>query len=111
MTDGQDTLWVGGGTDFGQRGLHAFDIETLQHLATHDVGATKGVSIDYDGYVWGVSGVGSLIPTPEGGNVAYRLDPATGDVQSYNGLTGAYTYSDMTGFGLTTAGVIIPVIE
>ncbi len=111
MTDGAGTLWVGGGTDFGDPGLHGFDIETLQHLSSHPVGAVKGVSIDFDGYVWGVSGVGAFANTAERGTIAYRLDPNTGDVQSYNGLNGAYTYSDMTGFGLRSAGVIVPPIE
>ncbi len=49
-----------------------------------------------------VSGVGA-------GDTAYRLDPKSGEVKAYTGLTGAYSYSDMTGFGLKQAGVI-PVI-
>ena len=33
------------------------------------------------------------------------LDPATGQVDTVSGLVGAYTYSDMTGFALSSAGV------
>ena len=56
---------------------------------------TKGVSVDIDGYVWVVN------------QWAWKVDPATGlDVGSYNGLTGPYTYSDMTGYAL--GNVICP---
>ena len=50
---------------------------------------------DFDGYVWGVGFANSN---------AYRADPTTGDVQTFNQLVGAYTYSDMTGFALNSAG-------
>ena len=33
-------------------------------------------------------------------NTAYRFDPDTLQVDSYAGLIGPYTYSDMTGWGL-----------
>ena len=49
----------------------------------------KGVSIDVDGYLWAVDGA------------AHKVDATTGQlVGSYNGLTGPYTYSDMTGHAL-----------
>ena len=55
------------------------------------------MSIDFFGYVWAVNGDG-----------AHRVDPETGEVTSYNGLVGAYTYSDMTGYALSTVGGGIP---
>jgi hypothetical protein len=54
-----------------------------------------GISVDFDGKVWGVGFANSN---------AYRADPETDEVESYNQLVGAYTYSDMTGFALSTAG-------
>ena len=38
------------------------------------------------------------------GNGAHRVDPVTGTVTSYNGLTGAYTYPDTTGHALSVVG-------
>jgi hypothetical protein len=99
MTDGNGTIWVGGGGDAGMAGVHSFDEETLamkQSIMVPD--GVKGVSIDFDGYVWGVAK----------GDVASRVDPATGDIQTYRGLTGAYSYSDMTGYGLRVAGTAPP---
>ena len=54
------------------------------------------MSIDFDGNVWGVQ---------FNGNSAYRVDPVTHTVDTFSGLVGAYTYSDMTGFALSAAGV------
>jgi hypothetical protein len=55
------------------------------------------VSIDFFGNVWAVNGSG-----------AHRVDPNTGDVTSYTGLVGAYTYSDMTGHALSVVGGGVP---
>jgi hypothetical protein len=99
MTDGNGTIWVGGGGDGGTPGVHSFDEETLmmkQSIMVPD--GVKGVSIDFDGYVWGVAK----------GSVASRVDPVTGHIDTYKGLTGAYSYSDMTGYGLTVAGTAPP---
>jgi hypothetical protein len=52
-----------------------------------------GISIDFTGKVWGVTFASSQV---------YRLDVETEEVLTYGGLTGAYTYSDMTGFGLSS---------
>jgi len=107
MTDGGDKIWVGGGADFGINGLHAFDANSLQFIQSYDVGGqVKGVSIDFDGKVWGVGG-GSSSPDND---KAFRLDPMTGTVDIFRGLVQAYSYSDMTGFGLQNSGpVIVPV--
>jgi hypothetical protein len=67
--------------------------ETLAVEAQWPTPDAYGVSIDFYGYVWTVNNSG-----------AHRVDPATGEVTSYNGLVGAYTYSDMTGYALTYAG-------
>ena len=74
-------------------GVTAIDVETLQILDTIQIpngGITKGVSIDFEGFVWVVNM----------GSNAYRVDPDTHMFESYDGLDGAYTYSDMTGAGL-----------
>ena len=92
MTDGADLIWHS--DDFGM--LMGFNIETLlvdQHVQLPEY--VHGVSVDFAGMVWGVSFAGSN---------AYRADPVTGTVDTYGGLIGAYTYSDMTGFALSTAG-------
>jgi hypothetical protein len=92
MTDGDSLIWHSDpdGTLLG------YDIETLQVQQQVQLPEyVHGVSVDHHGYVWGVGFSNSN---------AYRADPVTGDVQTYSGLVGAYTYSDMTGFALKTAG-------
>jgi hypothetical protein len=37
-------------------------------------------------------------------DVAYRVDPTTGVVDTVTGFNLPYTYSDMTGFGLSQVG-------
>lgn len=96
MTDGGDRIWVGGA------GLQEYDAESMALIQTHMVGGgVKGVSIDFDNKVWGVGGGMS-----GNGSEAYRLDPATGQYDTFTGLVGAYSYSDMTGFGLKKAGFV-----
>ena len=53
----------------------------------------KGISVDVDGFVWAVTGSAHKI-TPD---APYAFDG------SYTGLSGPYTYSDMTGWGLQNA--------
>jgi streptogramin lyase len=74
-------------------GVVGVNRETLAVEATWPTTTSYGMSVDFYGYVWTVNG-----------NYAIRIDPETGDTQSYNGLTGAYTYSDMTGYALFHAG-------
>ncbi|MFV8749600.1 hypothetical protein ACNOYE_03495 [Nannocystaceae bacterium ST9] len=69
------------------------DRETLQVAKTCPVEA-YGISIDFEGYVWGVAF----------GSAANKIDPETCQVWTYNGLVGAYTYSDMTGYALSNVG-------
>lgn len=82
-------LWLGAsGT-----GVTGIDRETFAVVHNWPTPSSYGVSIDFFGYIWAVNG-----------NGAHRVDPDTGAVTSYNGLTDAYTYSDMTGYALNTIG-------
>jgi len=80
-----DLLWVASGSFI--RGVNR---QTLLVEREWSVPGAYGISIDFAGYVWAVAYFGG----------AHRVDPETGAVTSYNGLTGAYTYSDMTGAAL-----------
>lgn len=73
------------------------DIATKQlvedAIALPGCGMPVGVSIDVEGYVWVVDQTAS---------VAYKVDPETYEVVVVvEGLVGPYTYSDMTGGGLS----------
>jgi hypothetical protein len=93
MTDANGILWH---SRYPEGVLVGIDTETVQLVNTLTIPAyVHGVSIDFSGNVWGVA---------FGGSEAYRVDPVTGQVDTYGGLTGAYTYSDMTGFALSSAG-------
>lgn len=90
MSDGNGTMWL------SHDPLLGIDINTMQLVQSIDIPQDiHGVSIDFDGYVWGV---------PIAGSVAYRIDPVTQTYDQFDGLVGAYTYSDMTGFALANAG-------
>jgi hypothetical protein len=78
----------------GNGGVIGVNRDTLQVEKTWPAGGAYGISIDFEGYVWAVA---------NGTNVS-KIDPATGQYQTYNGLVGAYTYSDMTGFALSSVG-------
>jgi hypothetical protein len=94
MTDDQGVLWHSRYPDAMMVGI---DTETLAVVDTIPIPAyVHGVSIDFDGYVWGVQ---------FGGSQAYRIDPVAHTVDTFDGLVGAYTYSDMTGFALSAVGV------
>ena len=82
-------LWVSNG-----QGVIGVDRETLQVQQTWNAAGSYGVSIDFEGYVWTVAS----------GSTASKIDPATGQFWTYNGLVGAYTYSDMTGYALVSVG-------
>ena len=88
MEDGNGTLYVSAGAG----GIIAVDTETLAQKQLFPLPEyVHGISIDYYGYVWGVS---------IGAN-AYRVDIMNnGTFDTFSGLVGAYTYSDMTGVAL-----------
>jgi hypothetical protein len=89
MSDGGDILWMASSP---MRGInrHTLAVEYSIPLPEY----VHGVSIDYQGYVWGVSMNTS----------AYRVDPQSGTWDTVTGLVGPYTYSDMTGFALNNVG-------
>jgi streptogramin lyase len=99
MEDAQGRMWVAG------YAITAIDVDTMELLDTFampvmngnpDTGYGRGISIDFEGYVWSPS---------HWSNAAYRLDPQTGEFDKVDGLDFPYTYSDMTGFALANAGV------
>ena len=94
MADGDPggLLWMSYGG--GVRGVDRTTFDIVHDFSTP---SSYGVSIDFYGNVWAVNGSG-----------AHRVDPSDGTVTSYNGLTGAYTYSDMTGHSLSVVGGGIP---
>ncbi len=87
MEGPNDLMWVS-----ATQGAISIDINTLAFgpvFVTNMGGEVKGISIDVDGYTWVVN------------DIAFKVDPMTGiAVDFYNGLTGPYTYSDMTGYAL-----------
>ena len=89
MEDDKGTLYMSGGNG----SIVAVDVETLQVKTSYPLPQyVHGISIDYYGFVWGVSL----------GAQAYRVDikdPAA--FKTFDGLVGAYTYSDMTGVALS----------
>jgi hypothetical protein len=90
-SDPDGLLWM------GSAGAMAIDRDTFAVVHQWPTPDSYGISIDFYGYVWTVNADG-----------AHRVDPDTGVVTSYNGLIGAYTYSDMTGYALNTVGGGIP---
>ena len=87
MADGNGLIWLASSS------LVAVDIETLDVVQTIALpNYVHGVSVDFYGYVWGVT---QLQP------FAYRVDPATEEIETFTGLVGPYTYSDMTGWALS----------
>ncbi len=88
MEDGAGTLYKA-----TPGGVMAIDTTTMQVLRSYALPQhAHGISVDFYGYVWAVSQ----------GSEAYRLDPADGSFAAVGGLVGAYTYSDMTGFALSS---------
>jgi hypothetical protein len=95
--DDEGVMWF---ATFSPPGLRGVDIETLQevkwiHLPTN---SSRGVSVDFYGYVWFVDQETS----------AWKVDTDAETWESYGGLNGPYTYSDMTGHGLNLVSGGIP---
>ena len=93
--DAQGRMWMAIFPWDATRGVIAFNVDTMDIIKTIDMTAvaasSRGVSIDFNGYVWMV----------ESGSQAFRIDPDLETWEVYGGLNGAYTYSDMTGWGLS----------
>jgi streptogramin lyase len=92
--DGQGRMWMAVYPWDNFRGVHAFDVDTMQIIKTIDMTqvtpSSRGISIDFEGYVWMVDQHQS----------AWKIDADANTWEHYDGLTGPYTYSDMTGWGL-----------
>jgi hypothetical protein len=89
MSDGGDILWMASSPMIG---INRQTLAVEYSIPLPDY--VHGVSIDYQGYVWGVSM----------SSEAYRVDPVAGTWDTVTGLVGPYTYSDMTGFALNNVG-------
>ncbi len=102
MTDGLGTLWIGGYGGGGGLGGQMIGIDTDTMAVTQNIpipNYVHGISVDFYGYVWGVT-----LQTPE----AYKVDPIAATYETFTGLTGPYTYSDMTGYALSNASGLPP---
>jgi streptogramin lyase len=76
-------------------GIIGVNRQTLQVDKTcAQTNGSYGISIDFEGNVWAVAY----------GTNANRVDPDTCQYDTYAGLVGAYTYSDMTGYAVANAG-------
>ncbi len=82
-------LWLAGGSNVRGINLGTMAMDYNWPIPSY----IHGSSIDFQGYIWGASR----------DTRAYRVDPATGTVDTVNGLNSPYTYSDMTGFGLANS--------
>jgi hypothetical protein len=89
MSDGGDILWMASSPMIGIN-RQTLAVEYSIPLPNY----VHGVSIDFQGFVWGVSM----------NTEAYRVDPDSGTWDTVTGLIGPYTYSDMTGFALDNVG-------
>jgi streptogramin lyase len=92
--DAKGRMWIAHYPWDTVRGVHGLDIETMAELKFIDMTAvttdSRGISVDFKGFVWMVDQTAN----------AFRIEPEAGTWDVYSGLTGPYTYSDMTGFGL-----------
>ena len=95
--DANQTMWLG---TYSPPGIRAIDINTMEvgawiQLPTN---SSRGVSVDFYGYVWFV----------DMQNSAWRINTEEESWEAYTGLNSPYTYSDMTGWGLSLAAGGIP---
>jgi DNA-binding beta-propeller fold protein YncE len=84
--DLQDRIWAA-----GNGGVVWVDMETLavgDEVPLPVENQVKGVSVDIDGFIWAVA---------QDDPRAFKIDPDTYAYEVYEGLSGPYTYSDMTG--------------
>jgi hypothetical protein len=84
--DLQGRIWAA-----GNNGVVWVDMETLavgDEIALPGSGQVKGVSADVDGYIWAIR---------QDDPTAYKIHPDTYEIDTFTGLDGPYTYSDMTG--------------
>lgn len=83
------TIWVSASSPAGAIGFDANTLAKTDQIFLPGDPTTKGVAFDRDDRLWLVTET-----------TAYKFDAPLQDYETYDGLTGPYTYSDMTGFGL-----------
>ncbi|TPV94740.1 MAG: hypothetical protein B7733_13595 [Myxococcales bacterium FL481] len=103
MVDVDNRVWIAG-TYSGANANNLIGVngDTLEIIGFYDFGSseTRGISIDFDGFVWMVNRA----------DTAYKFDPEAEELAgTYTGLDNPYTYSDMTGYGLGAANPDIPI--
>ena len=93
--DAKGRMWMNYWTydDAYTGGVMYIDRDTMEVSEPFEVNPCerRGMSIDLDGNVWS---------TAQGCNQAYRFNPDTKVITTYDQLDGPYTYSDMTGWAL-----------
>ena len=94
MEDGDGVLWNSAYPSAVLVGIDTNSVQVVQQINIPSY--VHGVSIDFQGYIWGVE---------FSGDEAFRIDKNTLQIDTVGGLVGAYTYSDMTGYALSAAGV------
>jgi streptogramin lyase len=96
--DLQGRIWAA-----GQNGVVFVDMETLavgQNIALPVNNQVKGVSVDVDGYIWAIA---------QGDTRAFKINPDDFTFETFEGLNGPYTYSDMTGGMISNVACHPPV--
>ena len=88
--DADGHVWIS--TSSGAVAVDEGSLTVTQTIDTPGGAGVKGVAIDRDDYVWLVTDI-----------EAYRFDTDDLSYLVYDGLTGPYTYSDMTGSALANA--------
>lgn len=96
--DGRGRMWVVH-YPYDWRGVMALDLETLEEVDRIEIKYgqaeypsslnPRGLSLDYFGNIMVV-----------GNSTVHRINPDTREIRAFEGLNSAYTYSDMTGWGL-----------
>jgi len=92
--DREGQLWAAGNSPCGiiQFDLATQTVVTGNTIPLEGCGTPVGVSIDIEGNVW--------VPD-QNANLAFKVDPQSYTFTTTTGLVNPYTYSDMTGSGLT----------
>ena len=92
--DANGRMWIAIYPWGGTVGAWGLDVETMEQVGLIDLTSytaqSRGLSVDFEGNIWVV----------EQGARAFRVNPNDQTTEIYDGLDGAYTYSDMTGWGL-----------
>ena len=95
--DAEGRMWIAKYPWTQPEMIYALDRDSMQLIKEIVLPSSlvKGISIDFYGKVWAV----------DQGSSAFRVDPDVDTFDVYSGLTGPYTYSDMTGWGLSSVTV------